>query len=257
MAITRMEYSLIRMLREVGDLKPDSSLIEFGEANWYGDVHLSELIRDIDRFNTLDRAEELKAELLRIAKDNSSIAYYEVARIFYACFLQHKHHVAIDYDGTQSALKVDLNEPLDDLGQHDVFLSFGTAEHIFNIRQFFDSAHRVTKPGGLMVHGGPWTGHFDHGFYNFQPTLFFDLAAANGYHIRTMCYGVHDPFEMKALRSREEFMEVAQSGLLVGNCGLFVVFKKPAVERPFQTPLQGYYAKTLSPEARKAWKTMR
>ena len=32
-----------------------------------------------------------------------------------------------------------------------------------------------------MLHGMPFSGWYDHGFYNFQPTFYLDLAIANNY----------------------------------------------------------------------------
>jgi hypothetical protein len=65
--------------------------------------------------------------------------------------------------------------------QFHVVINSGTAEHVFNACQFFKTVHERTFPGGLMIHAFPFVGWLDHGFYNFNPTLIADLAAANQY----------------------------------------------------------------------------
>ena len=52
---------------------------------------------------------------------------------------------------------------------------------IFNQFNVFKTIHDLTKPGGFIFHQLPGQGYYDHGFYNYQPTFFFDLAEANDY----------------------------------------------------------------------------
>jgi len=65
-------------------------------------------------------------------------------------------HTSIDRNGEHGALKLDLAEPVD-LGQFDIVTNFGTAEHVSNQRTFFRNMHDACRPGGIMVHTGPWT----------------------------------------------------------------------------------------------------
>jgi SAM-dependent methyltransferase len=257
MAITIVEYALIRRLRELGLIATGGSLIEFGEANWYGDVTLDHLGQDIGTFGPPEQVAALRGELQALSDTRPRLMDFDLAKIFYKCFLQYTKHVAVDLHGTKSALKHNLNEPLADIGQFDIMFDFGTGEHVFDVRQFFANAHNVTKPGGLMIHGLPWTGWIDHGFYNFQPTVYFDIAAANNYTLHTVCYSVADPFELRSLNSRDSFAELAKSGGLAPNTMLFGVMTKGAVEAPFYTPMQGYYDGALSKDQVTAWRTLR
>jgi hypothetical protein len=185
---------------------------------------------------------------------------FDLAKVFYGCFLGHTAHTAIDLHGTKAALKLNLNEPvagLLDRRQFDCMFDFGTGEHVFDVRQFFANAHDVTKPGGLMIHGLPWTGWIDHGFYNFQPTLFFDIAAANGYTLHTVCYAVTKPFELESLNSRDAFATLVKSGRLAPNTMLYGVFSKAQADAPFRIPMQGYYDGALTKAQVTDWRTMR
>lgn len=81
-----------------------------------------------------------------------------------------------------------------------------------------------------MVHGLPWTGRIDHGFYNFRPTLFFDIAAANGYTLHTVCHAVTSPFELESPNSRDAFAALVKAGRIAPNTMLYGVFSKAAAE---------------------------
>jgi len=59
----------------------------------------------------------------------------------------------------------------------------GTGEHVFNQAAVFANAHALCKAGGIMLHVLPFVNYLNHGFFSFNPILFHDLAAANGYDI--------------------------------------------------------------------------
>lgn len=52
---------------------------------------------------------------------------------------------------------------------------------MFNQFAVFKNMHDLTRPGGLMLFVLPFYNWLNHGFYNFNPVLFVDLAAANRY----------------------------------------------------------------------------
>lgn len=76
----------------------------------------------------------------------------------------------------------DLNTPVPASlhDQFDVIFDGGTLEHVFSARDAFFNMAAMLKIGGLAIHHAPvdWP---DHGFYNFNPTLFRDFYAANGF----------------------------------------------------------------------------
>ena len=78
---------------------------------------------------------------------------------------------------------VNLNYSLDPgCPQYDLVTNNGTGEHIFNQYAIFHNMHYLCKAGGFMIHVLPWINWQNHGFYNFHPVLFDDLARANRYH---------------------------------------------------------------------------
>ncbi|MBC8337456.1 MAG: hypothetical protein H8E39_02065 [Alphaproteobacteria bacterium] len=108
-----------------------------------------------------------------------------------------------------------------------------------------------------MVHEGPLiNGWVDHGFYNFQPTLFFDLARHNNYD--TLFFiGQIDPFKMIQLASPDDVPALTGTPEFPANPAFFVVFRKSDEDTDFSVPIQGYYAGTVSEQARAAWRRMR
>ena len=262
MAITGIEYSLFYDMRAGGVLPERPSLIEFGEANWYGDVPIEQLDNDIAEFvSDAADADALRAELKRLAAVVESGSYkdelFDIAKIFYRVFVDPSDTVAVDLEGTAQAIKHDLNTPLDLDRTFELVLNFGTGEHVFSTYQFFKTIHDVTAPGGVMVHGMPFYGWIDHGFYTFQPTFYWDLAQANGYVPRALICATFDPLTSQQLRSREEIAALHKAGRVAQNSMLYAVLQMPETKKDFATPMQGYYAGTVSPQVREAWETMR
>lgn len=258
MAITAIEYSLFSQLKQSGVLPLSPALLELGEANWYGDVPIEQLGNDIYRYvSNDDEKKQLYLALNRLVADRPPTMLWDVAKIFYRTFLNYCDTVAIDFDGTAAALKLDLNQPLDLGRQFDIVFNGGTAEHVFNQFQVFKTIHAATLPGGIMIHGLPFTGWMDHGFYNFNPTFFWDLAAANDYQILALVYAELSPLKLVQLHQREQTAEMLTSGQIGANSLIYAIFKKTSVEQPFISPLQGYYAKTVSKQVSEAWQTLR
>ncbi len=263
MAISHIEYQLIRDMAGAGLFPKQPHVIEFGECNWYGDVSYQQLEQDIDQFVAVPELQKsLRQELERCIKELESPdpplkPRWDIAKIFYQVFLNYDSITAIDLDGMETALKLDLNQPISLDRQFDLAINFGTAEHVFNVFQFFKTVHEVTKPGGLMLHGAPFQGWVDHGFFNFQPTFFWDLAQANGYPVRALAYGEMNPTKMIQIVNREQVASLVEQEQFKGNGLLFCVLQKPPEGNPFQTPQQGYYANTVSEQVRNAWSTLR
>ena len=60
MAISVIEYQLVRSLQEQLLFPRGGDLLEIGEANWYGDISLDVLRADIVRFAAPERQAELQ-----------------------------------------------------------------------------------------------------------------------------------------------------------------------------------------------------
>jgi len=239
MAITAAHVKLFRSL----PLPRGGSLLNIGEPNWYGDLPAGDALDCGD------------GTTLTVAIDDSDL--FAVAAMFYEATFSPSRVVSIDLHGTPAALQHDLNRPLPLGGQiFDVVINHGTAEHVFNIVQVFRTMHECCTDGGLMVHESPFTGWIEHGFYNLQPTLFYDLAAANNYEIVLVAIETIEPPTIIRLESREHVSKLATADKLPNNAQLFVAYRKRGYGK-FLVPIQGYYAQTLSEAGNRAWLAMR
>ena len=77
------------------------------------------------------------AELDEAVKSEKPSAAWDIARVYWNIFLQPSSITAIDFHGTERALKLDLNSPLDMKRKFHIINNCGTLEHIFNIGQAF------------------------------------------------------------------------------------------------------------------------
>jgi SAM-dependent methyltransferase len=99
-----------------------------------------------------------------------------------------ERYVASDLFDPRATWRIDLNDPAPPTEQFDAVTNFGTLEHIFDIAAAFRFIHDTLRVGGVALHAVPVFGDVNHGFYNIHPTVFFDLARANGYAIEDCAY---------------------------------------------------------------------
>jgi hypothetical protein len=257
MAISVIEYQVIRTLRQQDCLPLGGDLLEIGEANWYGDLSLDLLREDIESFAAPERRQDLIAALESAAASAKDSRGWDIAKIFWHTFLQPASITAIDMHGSRIAQKLDINQPIKLGHQFHIVHNNGTLEHIFDIAQGFRNMHELTRPGGLMIHQAPFVGWVDHGFYSLHPTLFWDLAEANNYHMVALIYAEHNPPRLETLASREAVLELARNNGIGRNGNLAAVLQRPLTAEAFRTPMQGYYAGRISQEAVDAWSLLR
>jgi hypothetical protein len=257
-AITAVEHTIFYELKKSRLLPPHPSFLEIGEANWYGDVPYEKLSDDICLISDNPELQiELLQKLIDVVRGQQPDMLWDVAKIFYRTFLDYSETVTIDFGGTEKALKLDLNQPIFLGREFDIVYNGGTAEHVFNVWQLFKTVHDHTISGGMMIHGAPFTGWLDHGFYNFNPTFFWDLAAANGYVVQLFLYTETTPLKIIRVLQREQLADMSKTGQIGSNSHIYVVFEKPHENRPFITPQQGYYVNMVSERVKKSWDSLR
>jgi SAM-dependent methyltransferase len=254
MAITGLEFLIFTSLRKHNVLPAKPSVLELGESNWYGDIPIAKLEETIKEFVTQpDQQETLLNRLRQALIAGNSESLYEIARVFFAAVLDFSSYAANDPGTPGSTYRFDLNLPVQLDKQFDLIINIGTAEHVFNVYQFFKTAHDLAKPGGMMVHSCPFTGWTDHGFYTFQPTFFFDLARANQYEMLSFLVGQIKPPLWLQVSGHDQIPKLLKAGQIPKNAHINVVLRKPAQPSDFVVPMQGYYAGVLSDELKKRW----
>jgi hypothetical protein len=163
------------------------------------------------------------------------------ARPFYQ-MLGAENYACIDLNKAFGAVAHDLNVPFTDpahLGKYDLVTDHGTCEHAFNIAESYRTLHRLCRAKGLImviqqVYGG-------NGYYNFDPSFFEGLAAANGYKILFASHVVSLPNSELEFHVpiAEAMLEVIDWGK-VGYLGMAYVFQKQNDDE-FQMPYEGPY----------------
>lgn len=258
MAISSIEYAILRRLHATGAIPPRPSVLELGEAEWYGDVPLRQLSESIDELvEDEDERERVHQRMADVLAANSPNRAWDLAKVFYGALFRFSRLVAIDFHGSETALKIDLNYPVDLDERFDIVLNGGTGEHVFDVCQFYRTVHDLTLPGGLMIHQAPFQGWLEHGFYNFNTGFFWDLAAANDYTVLVFAYVELNPPRIVELASREEIVSMERGKELGRNSLLYVAFRKGAEQTAFRIPRQAVYGDGLSESMIEAWHTLR
>jgi hypothetical protein len=133
---------------------------------------------------------------------------------------------------------VDLNfpGPAELAGQYDIVFDGGTLEHCFNVGQVMRNAFAFAKVGGFIVHVNPLN-CFNHGFFNFNPTFYYDWYARNGHPLVYPLYAMYGPLldpRVAVLDHYKPFKGVADQTALV-----IAAQKRSAAEPSW--PMQGKY----------------
>ena len=170
---------------------------------------------------------------------------------------------AIDINSKHGSLIMDLNL---DLRAHygyserfDLVANIGTGEHIFDQAAVFKNMHDITKPNGIMLFVLPFIGYPNHGFYNFHPGLFGDLASANKYRCEHLSignrWGFREPlpvdvgFAKTNSETNKKMTGIIQAAIDKGGAHLFVITAlRKIMDADFVRPFQGIYSRTIESE---------
>jgi hypothetical protein len=174
-------------------------------------------------------------------------------------------YFSIDINGAYDSYKFDLNKDISQTykfdTEFDLVINNGTGEHVFNQHSVFLNMHNISKKNGLMLNILPFIDWINHGFYNFNPIFFADLAASNSYEILKISLANRNGAEIelkdlnqnimfeqiKPYKEKSKFKELlnfAQEKL--GKNILLVVIMKKLLNKNFEIPLQGKYLEDIS-----------
>ena len=181
-------------------------------------------------------------------------------------------YMCLDSNDNHGAHVVDLNEyrtGRGGKGYFDLVTNNGTGEHIFDQANVFKLCHDACAEEGLMIHLMPCVNWINHGFYNYNPLLFADLANANGYEITRfgLCnrwgytYWMDWKYEEMTQQIKPKhrqgsllimaaiedvFMnEKRRTAAIFPNVMVIAVFRK-VNDESFKVPMQGKYQRDIS-----------
>jgi len=139
----------------------------------------------------------------------------------------------------------DLNFPPKGSGEFDLITNFGTTEHVLNQASAFKFIHESLGVGGVALCVLPVAGGRDHGFFNYHPNFFWDLARANNYLIIHFEYFPHYVNQTEFLRepigidlklnSRNNKLQVHVSERAIAKAKLKFFLKPKIISRNFRT----------------------
>jgi len=147
-------------------------------------------------------------------------------------------HSSIDGFEAENRHVIDLNKEISiqELLEHraELVTNFGTTEHVFNQHSVFNNIHNLCSVGGVMVHSVPIAGNIQHGYYNYQPRMFQEMALINEYEILSF-YIAADYWPTLIPYSKENLFRNRFRDLM-----LLVAFRKNT-ESPFESPFDGFF----------------
>ena len=176
-----------------------------------------------------------------------------------------KEYKSIDINGAYNSLQFDLNKNISETynykEEYDLVINNGTGEHVFNQYALFLNFHNLTKLNGVMLNILPFIDWINHGFYNFNPIFFADLAASNNYEIIKISLANRNGSELRLNDENlsilfeqikpnrndskfEKMIDIAKTKL--GRNILLVVITRKLSENIFKIPLQGKYLSDVS-----------
>ena len=262
MAITSYLHEILVFLKKKKIISPEKtkSIFEIGEQNWYGDVSLKDLIKTINNYSDSKNKEVLCKKINEIISliekgtDPRNFAF-DVAKLFYRAIFDYEEYKALDLQGTKQSINFDLNNEYKDVKRYDVVTNIGTSEHVFNQLAVFKTIHNLVTTEGIIIHQLPGQGYYDHGFYNYQPTFFFDLAQANNYLIVGFWMYDNNKRELINVHKRENYVKLFKKEKHPTYYDNVVVYKSSSEKnKEFKLPTQYIYSeKKLSPEEKKRW----
>lgn len=134
---------------------------------------------------------------------------------------------------------LDLNVPLPpDLERsYDLVLDTGTCEHCFNIGNAALNLASLVNKGGYLIQAMPLN-VFNHGFYNVNPTWFYDFYPTNGFrflHLQAVANIVWDPKPID-LPAFDRFSEAPPNSIIIA------VVRRETMVTPLKVPMQHKYA---------------
>lgn len=162
-------------------------------------------------------------------------------------------YLALDVNTERDAVICDLNKdvrPQGIAGSYDLVTNNGTSEHIFDQCAVFRNAHTLCKVGGVILHCLPFTPWINHGFFNYNPILFRDLAGANQYDLIMFRLGDRTGRYMDVMEKPWLFREKSADDLYAAITDIFkansmsvfvVVALRKTREADFVLPIQGKY----------------
>lgn len=88
-----------------------------------------------------------------------------------------------NYEGANIIHDLNTVIPENFTTDYDLVFDGGTTEHLFDQITALKNLHKLLKVGGIVVHATPANNYLDHGYFQPQPSFYYEYYLANGYEI--------------------------------------------------------------------------
>jgi hypothetical protein len=239
MGLSTIEVGFLKNAMMAGLLPSGGHILELGESSLIPADAGEALLSLVAAHIPVSRRQEAWRRMVSAMRSKTQYQRnYGAARGLYHAIFEPESYIAIDLDCGPRRFCLDLNGRVSLHKQFDCVINNGTSEHIFDQANVFRLMHDHTRPGGVMVHWTPCLGWINHGLYNIQPGLLFDLAAANNYDIDLI--GFASASEFVPLQSGSDYASILREHQSIAH-GLLCGILRKTIDRPFIPPTQGAY----------------
>lgn len=155
----------------------------------------------------------------------------------------------------EPTIRLDLGQPVPEElhGRYDWVIDAGTIFCCFDVAAVWRNALAMLKPGGTIFHNAGLTGYFGRSYYSFQPALFRDFYAVNGFEVTRMAVrGTRDQAEYVPIEADQVYAvdgpelrwAAEQNGAApaLPTDAVIVCAARQVEERPFTNAVPAHYA---------------
>lgn len=162
-------------------------LLTLGNQDIYTDADtLRKWVKEY-KLNKLSSADIEPSTSLGLRQINPQSSRFVHAKSFFKLLgISQKNYYDVDkFDFDKPRILHDLEKSFSPKYKNffNLIIDSGTLEHIFDIRSVMANIIAITKTGGYVLQIIPSNNFLNHGFYQVNPTFFYDFYTANGFKI--------------------------------------------------------------------------
>jgi hypothetical protein len=162
-------------------------VLTFGNQDIYADINSINSWAKEYKIKKNKFTNVLKSTSTGLKNINSQSQNFIHAKTFFNVLgIKDKDYYDVDkFDFDKPKILHDLEKPLNKKYKKffNLIVDSGTLEHIFDIKSVMSNTINITKLGGYVLQFIPTNNFLNHGFYQINPTFFYDFYTANGFKV--------------------------------------------------------------------------
>lgn len=180
-----LNFKLMEYLADRGYLTRQTRIMDIGTQNILSIVE-EPAIRFVKNLRTAPMTDEAVAEIRRLCHHSTPRPGERTAFLHELLELTDVRYDSIDIVNGYKTTIFDLNSdtpPAEWIGAFDLVINCGTLEHVINQYNALSMIHDILKVDGYWFDQPPSVGFLNHGYYNYNPLFYLDIATANDYEL--------------------------------------------------------------------------